>query len=560
MNQIKYVVLIMLSVLWGCKHEPTIADYPNSDAVYLNVTKYFTLNKDGSIVQRVEKKQKLFTYRAFQSLFGDTRITYNPEIQSLKILEAYTRMADGTKVLTPDNGYNEVLPRSCADSKALNHMREMVVTHTGLERGAVINCSYELTTKAGVMPFLMGNELLCGTCPNENLKLVLKVPAGTSLNYDLFNSDVSPSVKKGSESDSYVWLFEKLPAMHPEPYEPTFNKDLPRLVFSTQKNAEQAADLFSGQKAFNEGFETMPALIKKINAQKKTDTEKMHALHRMLVEDINTLPVPAALTAFRLRTPQQVWESNSGSPMEKAVLLAAGLQSIGADAEVCLSYPSVFNADKHPFLLMAKPYVKVKPKGGETLFLSPVNLKDNALRHGYVSFSPKNKTVHAMEQAKREEIRVTGRIELKAPDTLTTDLEGCEGGTNQSAQMRGTYCFVTLPESSKGLVARHLRALPLHRHSALEFGSPLTEEYKILMTVADGYTLLNKHITQDISLPFGKLSITIEQKNKEISITKYLEINPSLIEVQDYAAFRKLLNEWNLKKYRQLVFRVQKIK
>ena len=45
-------------------------------------------------------------------------------------------MADGKKVKAPENAINEILPAFAAGAPAFNSLREMVITHTALERGA----------------------------------------------------------------------------------------------------------------------------------------------------------------------------------------------------------------------------------------------------------------------------------------------------------------------------------------------------------------------------------------------------------------------------------------
>ena len=110
----------------------------NRDAVFLEMTKAYTLNEGGSWDYNEIKKVKLLTYYSFHRLYGETFIVHDPGFQDLKINEAYTIMADGKKVPTPENAFNLVLPRFAAKAPPYNRFREMVVTHTGLENGAII--------------------------------------------------------------------------------------------------------------------------------------------------------------------------------------------------------------------------------------------------------------------------------------------------------------------------------------------------------------------------------------------------------------------------------------
>ena len=84
--------------------------------------------------------------------YGESFIVYNPQYQELKINSSYTKQKDGTIIKTPDNAFVEVLPRNAADAPAYNHLKEMVVVHTGLELGATIYLDYTVTSKPGYLP------------------------------------------------------------------------------------------------------------------------------------------------------------------------------------------------------------------------------------------------------------------------------------------------------------------------------------------------------------------------------------------------------------------------
>ena len=146
------------------------------DAEYLEINKTYKLNKDGSISETHHKKVKLHTYRATQRLFGEDFITYNPEFQTLKINKSITTMVDGKIVETPQNGYNEVLPRGADGDESYANYREMVVTHTGLEKGCVVDFSYTIETKAGYYPGLMGENIFAENDPVLSYQVKVIVP------------------------------------------------------------------------------------------------------------------------------------------------------------------------------------------------------------------------------------------------------------------------------------------------------------------------------------------------------------------------------------------------
>ena len=80
------------------------------DAIYNYIIKEYTLSKEGSVDYHYSSSMKLLTHQAFQRYFGESFIVYNPQFQRLKVNKSRTIMADGKKVDSPLNAFNEVLP------------------------------------------------------------------------------------------------------------------------------------------------------------------------------------------------------------------------------------------------------------------------------------------------------------------------------------------------------------------------------------------------------------------------------------------------------------------
>ena len=121
-----------------------------ADAVFLDVQETYTLEEDGSMVYRHEHRLRYLTPYAFSRVLGEDFIVFNPAYQELEILRAVTTMADGREIACTDNAKNEVLPGFCRDAPPYMHLREMVVTHLGLERNAVVHLIYEIRSKPGL--------------------------------------------------------------------------------------------------------------------------------------------------------------------------------------------------------------------------------------------------------------------------------------------------------------------------------------------------------------------------------------------------------------------------
>ena len=130
--------IISFAIVFACLLSFSISVQAASDAEYKKLSKSWTLNDDGSQEFHYAMELTIYTHTAMRSAYGETFIVYNPEYQTLKINESYTKQANGAIIKTPDNAFVEVLPRAAANAPAYNHLKEMVIVHTGLELGATI--------------------------------------------------------------------------------------------------------------------------------------------------------------------------------------------------------------------------------------------------------------------------------------------------------------------------------------------------------------------------------------------------------------------------------------
>ena len=573
--------------------------YPEADAVYLSLTKTYVLNKDGSMVNSVEKRQKLLTHRAFQSLFGETRITFNPQFQNVVVRKAFTENNQHEKIETPQNGYNNILPGFYNTTKAFSHLREMVVTHTGLERGAVINCNYDIQTAAGKLPGLMGDEELQADCPIEKLTIQVKVPTGILLHFKLLNTKIIPKIEKGKEFDTYTWQLNDVPQRNREIHTTVCN-DLPKLLFSTLTDDQSTIKWLTSQDAFR-----LPAgeEIKKYVDQKISEVNspllKALKIQEIVVKELSMTPIPAQLLAYQVRTSGQVWQSNAGTTLERNCLLSAILRAEGLNADVCLIVPSCYVEEGLPFLLVAEPVVKITTDQEGVVLLSADRLNAGNFdmcnnQQLILPLGTDNKKLNISNPG--DKIEVMGALVLTADGVLKGEIQGTfsnrynpfyeisrnAGETNKlisglpgkaekstpaqsnlkfsiekkdAFTTRGNIKFAELIESEAGISSLHLKPLPLNRTSTLDLGAPVSESYRYTYTVPEGYQLANP-IDVTLAKPsLGKLTLRIQQHDNIIEVMREFEITKSIIPKEEYADFRELIDRWFTSKYRQLILK-----
>jgi Domain of Unknown Function with PDB structure (DUF3857)/Domain of Unknown Function with PDB structure (DUF3858) len=594
-----YFWMSALLILLSCNRQVE-KKYPDADAVYLNLTKTFVLNKDGSIVNSVEKRQKLLTYRSFQSLYGETRINYNPAFQKLVIKEAYTVNPQNQLIKTPDNGFNDILPAFCLDSKAFSHLREMVVSHTGIERNAVTNCSYNITTEAGKIPFLMGIEELQTECPIEKLAIVIKVPVGKSLHYKLLNTKGDPTIEKSQEFDTYSWTFNDIPLRVKEIRSASVCEDVPTLLFSTQDNRIAAMELLTKNNTANGSVsDEIKMYIDNAIKGKKGIAERALKIQEIVVNELKSIHIPASLVAWQIRSHKEVWQSNSGTPLEKNALLTSILLEAGIPAESGLTVPDWCVDPALPFLLVAEPIVIVTAENGEQFFLSAdkLNTGNFDVTRGHsviIPFDPTKKDLVISKPTGR--LHIEGKLTVDGKGTIQGELTGLFSNgfnpyfelirnpanypqsvydfpgtagkvsagqsemqftvnTNDLVIDRGDLRFIDLKESKSGIFGMHLTPLPFARQTQLNLGMAISESYHNLYRFPVGYHLLNPVKFEVLKPGIGNVFVSLTQTGNDVEVTRKIEIlNPSVTK-GEYPDFKELIDKWNTQKYRQLVLK-----
>ena len=302
------------------------AQTENQDAEYLKITKEYILHEDGSYDFHLRKEIKLLTYFSFQRLYGETFIIYNPDYQKLKINEAYTVMADGKKVVAPENAFNEVLPGFARDVAAYNNLREMVVTHTATEIGSVITLDYTIQTSKGFMPFFFGMDEIGESAPVKDLSMIIRIPKGINLQYRLLNDRTAPSVTETAGQLSYVWNFSDLPALPRSANQDPEQKT--ELIFSSAKDMTSAYFAFVNQPAFKSTISPeINRRVETITKEKKSDLDIILALQEVVIDEVRLAEIPLIYSGYKVRTPSEVWQSANAGSLEKAILLAEMLKT-----------------------------------------------------------------------------------------------------------------------------------------------------------------------------------------------------------------------------------------
>jgi len=604
-SKLTLLILLSLAVMEGRPQEG------QNDAVYLSLVKEYRLNQDGSTDYRCKKQLKLLTYNAFQRLYGETFIVYNPEFQHLTIHESYTVMADGSRVVTPENAFNEVLPHFAAQAPAYNQLREMVVTHTALERHAVINLDYSISSDATFSPYLMGNEVLTTSAPVSNLTFIIRIPVDRELKYKVVNLRASPVITSEGDEKVYTWTLTGLHALSADPHQPEDQVDQPRIIFSTASVFGDAIRYLINQEAFNYKLDDdMKAFLNKITEQKTGDIPTILRLQDVVVNELNTYDIPPEYTGYRVRTAIETWHSNGGTPLEKAVLLTGLLTSAGINAfPVAVIPSSLFDSETGCLPLITRFVVQVNPRDENQLYLSPVRLNDQSLV--YTLAGESLVVLNPADQKYRIFKGEYGTNSLAADWTLSfAGEDNLTGDVSVALQDACNPYFALMRDQnfSNGLLSPHftgsevtatnpadIAAIHSDFHFAVTKESPLKQYndhyFWNLPDIRQGFeswdiTFLNNDRTVPYEIPFpveetchyrillpdsmipvipdtliaiknnaGNVLISIKSTKYKMEIERSLSLPYKVFSPAQYQSFCRLINTWNNRNFSRLIFK-----
>ena len=405
----KAFACVVLSLLFTV----TLTALPQDDARYLEKEITFTLHPDGSWQREYHHKVKLETYYAVSRLMGETFIEYNPRYQELKVLKSETTMKDGKKVPAPPNALNQVLPRRAHYFPHYSHLREMVVTHTGLERGAVIELHYLIKTKPGFMPYFSAREFIRDRLPINRLVIKISVPTGKKLKYKVFHTEIEPGIEEGSSRTLYTFTVKNLESYLEEPLNRRMNR--PVIVVST---ADKWESVFPPVE--NAG-PPPPGLVKKVKEMKAAAAngdEFYFKLQELAAEKIENCRVGMDLNGFTIRNPQQVYASNYGIPIEKTYLFYHLLKQLDIPAEIIAVPAEKKMAQEVPTVLQVDHYlIKVKHGTNHPVFLDPLENGEHLFPYklgGVTVYNLQEKNFETFDHctSRHNQVDITGHVTI----------------------------------------------------------------------------------------------------------------------------------------------------
>ncbi len=375
---------------------------PKEDARYIYIKKYYRLNKDGSWSVKVNTKVKLNTYLAIRRIFGESFIVYNLKYQRVKVLKSLTTMLSGEKVPTPENGYNEVLLRAAHGFSDFNNIRELVVSHTGLERGAVVDFEYEVLTDSKLLSPFFTVVPLEEKAPSDETSIFFDIPEEKSLYFTFVNSSfIEPEIKSVSKRKVYKFVFKNV-NRRSSSYGLNY-ADLKYLIASTGENFGSVKELILNGKLPSKFLKD----IDKIKTESSNLIELSLKIKKQINNTIDDVRIGVDKIGINIRPLFKVISSHYGTSLEKSSILYNSLKYLGYKPEIVIFSPY---KDLKVFTGLSRIFIKV----GDN-YISVSEEQPNFYPYGYEGFYAFNLNKNSFENVKEVSfkdnfIKISGKL------------------------------------------------------------------------------------------------------------------------------------------------------
>lgn len=543
------------------------------DAVYHKMHKTYTLNADGTYVYEYSHQLAYNSYMAFHNLYGETFVVYDPEIQDVEVLQCKTTMADGKVVHAPENAFNEVLPAFAKSAGTYNHLRELVITHTGLEIGAVVDLTYKITHKKNPKGFFAGCEHLSYSSPVNELVITFNVPANITVS---FTGNVGERIiNDNDEVKSYVFIYKNLKQAPKGKYLDV--DDVFSLCFNSGISLNQQVNgIMSDKASIHDG------------AYQLANTENMEeilSIHKEMVNHMTTIPIPFEFQQFPVVNEHELELRGYGTPIEKALVLRQKLLAKNIIASMAFALPSnEYDPATASLQMVSDIYVMVPHANGEPILLPLTHIPSvNEIyanyqnitlaldeNYDFIKLLPKTTnyadvkmdiTMENDKAAASYESNIAGIFtqwinskvtsgdlfnsveQEQTPTKLGHDpfAYALNGTLTLESSRMGDYLEIFLPQFQKGINRFSVSSFPTEKMFAIRTNYPMVEQYKYTVHIPDGYKIVRKPMNYELNNDFMAFEIKTAQTGNKLDITMVFNIESVKIPSEFYNTFRKAL-------------------
>ena len=327
------------------------------DAEALLLADRYTLRADGAIVHEHSQRIKVNSSLAINRDFGESRIVWDPAVETFEVLYNRTVLPSGEIVPGPANAIVDELPPAVHRNPLWSALRRRVIVHTALEPGAIIEASWRVTHTASTPAGMIVAEPLASDFPVAERIVEVDVPAGTELLVPGASAAGDPAavcVTSGA-TRTCRWRLQGVTALGGEPGTPARVEIAPYALAAAGAPAVPGWARAELQRRWDAAGTAPSEAIATARKAAGAEPDRERAVLAALAALGDAVNVNAALSAsqtnWTINPLARVWSAGWASPLEMAALSAHVLVELGYDARpgLVLTGPQ---ADRAPGLAL----------------------------------------------------------------------------------------------------------------------------------------------------------------------------------------------------------------
>jgi hypothetical protein len=437
--------------------------------------------------------------------------------------------------------------------------------------------------------------------PIKEKQLIIRIPEDQELYYKVLNIRTGPTVSEVKGMKEYTFYFSGL-----SDYQQLWGTDyeaLPRLFFSTTKDFERAYFPFVAQPAFTYRVnDAMANMAEKIRKESDDDLKAILAIQKMVVNDIGSWNLPLEYAGFSCRTPEETWNSNAGTAIEKTVLLATLLMQADFNAVPVAIIPQKYYDRNVGSLYMFEDFAVQVRLGPELIYLSATSTSSQDLSYSSTGniFLVLDGAIESLKTYESENVysvlnyfgdlvldaegKLTGKVSVRlegninpyfslyldsayikrfAPGVKNAEIRQIskaestafmEMETKADFQKAG-YIMVDIPASGYGIASLGFSYIESNRQSPIKFRESIDEQYQYDLYIPENLVLINPAESLEIENEVGVVNINIKQEGNRVTIKRKIILKKSTIAYDQFDALTDLWNAWENPVNNRLAFK-----
>ena len=384
--------------------------------------------------------------------------------------------------------------------------------------------------------------------PVEKYVISVTTPDYKPAKFVLNGENLSYTTAESKDKDfvSTVYTFTNLPEA------PTCDLVFPSawasLTFYTLDKQEDIISRIARQNSMNKfDNQKITEFFRNRFTDEMSDMDKILLVRDYIHKYIRTNDLEAKTLNYMFASPQQVWESNCGTPIEKDILLAGVLKSLGFDAELAFKNHSL-SSDLETVVRIDNLYISANE--AEDLSLdaySPCTfiaqsgkLLNTPLKPNIVDVTANITFENGKIDAPKVEI---SKKNVRSPLMHTLQPQEVSIAKVNVSQLSNKYYEMTIDNGNYGT---QVRSVDIPTDLTYNLNTKKSDEtYAYTITLPASTRCLTKPMHKEITVESAKLLIDVQVDGQTVKITRQLSLPQEGISAKNVKKFKAMMGEWD---------------